>query len=246
MNAVIEERLSVAATSIAQPPALRSRREDVDSLAWPVMVLVLWLTCLAVGLLGFVLPYARPNAKPAEEPVMAQKLEVELSPQDIQLDELPPPDLATPPPSPEAVAQPQLPIPVAVAQPGPAIAFAIPVESATAIVEANRASYTRPETSAAAAAPLPQTLTYGQGEGKQRAPDYPSQAIRERQEGVVGVRMVVGEDGRVVSAEAVQPSAWPLLNESAVKTVRHRWRFRPGALRVYDVAIRFELKKMNF
>jgi len=240
MNAVIEERLSVGTTRVERPPALFSRREEADSLAWPVMVLVLWLTCLAVGLLGFVLPYARPNAKPAEEPFVAQKLEVELTPQDIQLEELPP-DPGSPPLPSEAVAPPQPRTPIAVAEPGPAVAFAIPVERAASIVEANRASYTRPETRAAAVTPLPQTLAYGQGEGKQPAPEYPRQAIREGQEGVVGVRMVVGEDGRVVSVEAFQPSAWSLLNESAIKTVRHRWRFRPGALRVYDVSIRFEL-----
>ena len=236
MNAVIEERLSVAATRVARPSALCSGREEADS--QPVMVLVLWLTCLAVGLLGFVLPYARPVGKPAEEPFVVQKLEVELTPQDIRLDELSP-DPGSPPPPSEAVAQPQPHALIAVAEPGPAVAFAIPVERAASIVEANRASYTRPETRAAEV--TPRTLTYGQGEGKQPAPEYPRQAIREGQEGVVGVRFVLGEDGRVVSAEAVQPSVWPLLNESAVKTVRHRWRFRPGALRVYDVAIRFEL-----
>jgi TonB family protein len=244
MNAIVEECSSVDTAVIELIPAPSSRPKDSDSLVWPVMVLVIWLSCLSVGLLGFVLPYARPKARAADEPAMVQKLEIALMPQEMQLEELLPPDPATPSPAPETVMQPPLRMPVAVAQPGPAIAFAIPVEGPVNIVEASRASYTRSATTGAIVAkPVPQTLTFGQGEGKQLAPEYPRHAIREKQEGGVGVRMVVGQDGRVISAEAFQPSAWPLLNDSAVKTVRQHWRFRPGALRVYEVAIRFELKK---
>ena len=178
--------------------------------------------------------------------MIVQKLEVELTREEIKPDELPPPDAPPPPPLLDAVALPQLPAPIAVAQPILAIAFAIPVEGPGQIVEANLASYALPVTTnatpAAPASPT-QTLTYGQGEGKQPAPEYPRQAIREGQAGVVGVRLVVGNNGRVVSAEAVQPSPWPLLNDSAVNTVRHRWRFRPGTMRVYEVSIRFELTK---
>jgi hypothetical protein len=34
-----------------------------------------------------------------------------------------------------------------------------------------------------------------------------------------------------------------LLNRAALRVVRERWRFSPGAIRVYEVSIRFELKK---
>jgi TonB family protein len=154
--------------------------------------------------------------------------------------------LATPPPA-AAVAHPQLPQPMAVALPSPAIAFAVPIEGATRIVEAAHASY---NTSAVIKndAPAPatlsvQTLTYGQGAGKQPAPEYPWRAQNEGQEGVVNVRFTVAENGRVITAAAVNSSPWPTLNDSAVRTIRNRWRFSPGAPRTYEVAIRFVLPK---
>jgi protein TonB len=98
-------------------------------------------------------------------------------------------------------------------------------------------------TNIAQSVPAPQQLTYGQGEGRQPAPEYPYRARREGQEGVVKVRFSVGDDGRVLSAEAASPSPWPILNESAVRVVRERWRFRAGPLRNYEVAIRFQLSR---
>ncbi len=158
----------------------------------------------------------------------------------------PPPPLAKP------LTAPAVPPLVAVAGPAPHIAFALPVEGPVRVVDAAEASFARQAvveatnaapTGVAVASPPVQTLSYGQGEGRQPAPEYPRQAVRERQEGTVVVRLSVGEEGRVVAAEAVTPSPWPLLNQSAVRTVRERWRFRPGPMRVYDVPIRFELTK---
>jgi TonB family protein len=88
-----------------------------------------------------------------------------------------------------------------------------------------------------------QQLTFGVGAGKQPAPEYPLAAQDAGQEGTVNVRFVVAENGRVAAAEAVATSPWPLLNDSAVRTVRNRWRFPGGATRVYEVAIRFVLPK---
>jgi TonB family protein len=88
-----------------------------------------------------------------------------------------------------------------------------------------------------------QPLTFGQGEGRQPAPEYPRRAMQEGQEGLVGVRFTVGENGRVLTAEPIAPAPWPLLNEAALRAVRERWRFRPGPPRSYEVAIRFELKR---
>ena len=60
---------------------------------------------------------------------------------------------------------------------------------------------------------------------------------------MVTVRFSVGENGRVLEAEAVTPAPWPLLNEAALRVIKERWRFRPGPARLYEVAIRFELKR---
>jgi TonB family protein len=57
------------------------------------------------------------------------------------------------------------------------------------------------------------------------------------------VRLTVGENGRVLTAEALSPSPWPLLNEAALRAVRERWHFHSGPPRAYDVAIRFNLSK---
>jgi TonB family protein len=67
--------------------------------------------------------------------------------------------------------------------------------------------------------------------------------MREGQEGSVTVQFSVGDEGRVLAAEAVAPSPWPLLNEAALTVVRERWQFRAGQTRLYQVSIRFRLKK---
>lgn len=231
-----------------------------------IITLVLWLVCLSVGALGFAFPYARPQplAKQGPPPVQAELLQVELA-----NDPLPPPDAVAPPaapsqppPLPDPASTPPLPVLIAVAEPSPAIAFALPVEGLVRVVEARQAAHSVPPTAvvhtstnasttpaarsaavARAPAPATETLVLGVGEGRQPAPAYPGRARREGQEGTVGVRLTVGEDGRVMGADAWSPAPWPLLNESAVRTVRQRWRFAAGRLRVYDVAIRFQISK---
>ncbi len=211
-----------------------------------MLTLVLWVGFSVVAAMGFIMPYARPHlAKAQPEPLQVEMLNVELS--NDPLPDLDPPSastLATPPPA-EAIAEPQLPQAVAVAMPSPAIAFALPVNGPVRVVEAAQASYTRAESpSHATTAPLAvQRLTFGQGAGKQPAPEYPIVAQDAGQEGVVSVRFVVAENGRVTAAEAVAPSPWPLLNDAALRTIRNRWRFTGGQPRAFEVAIRFMLPK---
>lgn len=241
--------VEAAPKSTANQPSIFSMRPPADNTRLvPVVTLVLWLGCSVVSVLGLTMPYVRPLlAKAQPEPMQVEMLNVELTSEPMP--DLAPPvanSLATPPPA-DAVAQSQMPPPMAVALPSPAVAFAVPIEGATRIVAAAQAGY---NTSAAikndapAAAALPvQTLTYGQGAGKQPAPEYPWRAQNEGQEGVVNVRFTVAENGRVLAAEAVSPSQWPMLNDSAVRTIRNRWRFSPGTPRAYEVAIRFVLPK---
>ena len=147
------------------------------------------------------------------------------------------PEAPTPPP--------QAPALTAVAEPSPAIAFPLPVTGPVQIVEAKHAAPAQetPVNTPPAPAPKPQTLGFGHGEGRQPGPQYPPLARRQGQEGVVGVRFTVGENGDVLAAEAISPSPWPMLNREAVRTIRDRWQFRPGAMRLFEVAIRFELQK---
>lgn len=213
-----------------------------------VATLVLWLGCLSVGALGLLWTYPRPVA-PAKipPPVVAEVLHVELT-----HDPLPPPDVSpaganTPPPLQPMAAAPSAPALAVVAEPSAAVAFALPVEGATRVVPLSEAGHARSsapaESTAPAAATGVQSLTYGQGEGKQPAPRYPVRARNAGQEGTVVVRFSVGENGRVLDATAATPSPWPLLNDEAVRTVRELWRFRPGAVRLCEVAIHFSLRK---
>jgi len=156
----------------------------------------------------------------------------------------PPHDLASPPPV-AALAQPNIPQPVSVAELS-AIAFAVPVEGLVQVVDATQGGLTRNANTSAAVAgsrgPV-QSLVFGRGEGRQPAPTYPPRAAQLGQEGVVSVQFTVDESGHVIAAEASQPSPWPLLTDAAVRTVRERWRFAAGALRNFEVAIHFHLKK---
>lgn len=208
-----------------------------DTSLIPVVTFVTWTVCLAVGLLGFLLPYARVHRYVrAPEPVKVEKLLVQLGKETV----VPTENQRQPAnggsstilPSDE-MAPPAIPV----AEPSPAIAFAVPVEGATRVVPFDQATYARPSKPAQTV----QQLTFGVGQGQQASPEYPRQALEQHQEGTVVVRLVVGEGGLVTSAEAIQPCPWPLLNESAVRTIRQQWRFAPGAVRTYDVPIHFEI-----
>ncbi len=202
----------------------------------PVTTFVLWTGCLIVGALGYSLHYARPQPPvSAVPPVTAEKITVELdnSPQLIAAAPSHPSEkLTTPPPSPS----------LTVAAPSAALAFPLPVSGLVNISDADQASpLGRIDTAVKNTAIQP--LVFGQDAGRQPKPPYPSTAIRQGQEGTVTVRLNVAEDGRVTSTEVSIASPWPLLNETAIRTVRERWRFAPGAPRTYEVPIRFTLQK---
>jgi periplasmic protein TonB len=59
-------------------------------------------------------------------------------------------------------------------------------------------------------------------------PKYPIEARRRAQEGTVLLRIKVSADGSVEQVEIAQSSGFDLLDESALETVRARWRFVPA------------------
>jgi periplasmic protein TonB len=228
--------------------------KENDKKAEPLLMaagtLALWIFCVAIGGTGLLISYARPRPLEKVAPVLnAELLNVELTEEPITSTPTPPKlDVAQPPPLNQPVVTPQAPPMLAVAEPSPQIAFAVPVAAPAKVVPASQASFRTVETPVltappAPAAPAPQPLTFGQGEGKQPAPEYPRQSLREGQEGTVVVRLTVGENGRVMAADTASASPWPLLNDAALRVVRNRWRFAAGTLRAYEVAIRFTLSK---
>ncbi len=246
--------------------ALPARRAEPALL--PVFTLVVWLGCLTVGVLGVVLPYTRPKPPAPATTIQAELIKVEMvnepAPAPAVVQPVPP-ESAEPPPLFAPAAPPQAPQLVAVALPSPAVAFALPVEAPARIVEVKQAAFVRPAPVKQPAPPAPpgpaapttskqpavaapvqppvQTLTYGLGEGRQPAPRYPETARRAGQEGTVIIRFSVGADGRVLAAEPSAPSPWSALNREAVRVVREQWQFQPGPVRLFEVAIRFELRK---
>ncbi len=63
--------------------------------------------------------------------------------------------------------------------------------------------------------------------GHMPAPPYPSYSRRNHQEGTVVVEFSVNSSGRVTAAFAKKSCQWPLLNQTAVRTVLG-WSFPPG------------------
>jgi protein TonB len=220
-----------------------------------ISTLVLWLGCLLVGLLGFLLPYPWPRPPPKEPtPVIAQVMHVQLTEDSsIHPDDAPPilpGDVSQPPDTPLQIAAPAAPALISVAAPSPSIAFSLPTSAPSHIVEAKQAIPRRTEQiattqPASTASATPQRLTYGQGEGIQPAPQYPREAVLARQQGTVTIRFTVGADGRVQTAQAISPCPFPLLNQAAVRAVRETWRFRAGPVRSYEVSIQFQLREKS-
>jgi protein TonB len=71
-------------------------------------------------------------------------------------------------------------------------------------------------------------------------PDYPAEARRERQEGVVLVSVEVGADGRAGEVSLGRSSGFALLDAAAVEAVR-RWSFAPAEEAGVPVSSRVEV-----
>lgn len=86
------------------------------------------------------------------------------------------------------------------------------------------------------------SLSFGSGAGKQPAPHYPISARRSNHQGTVVVEFIVGTDGRVVNAWIKTPCPYDSLNQSALSTIRSRWKFPAGEARRFRIPIVFQLK----
>jgi TonB family protein len=206
-----------------------------------VFTLVLWLTCLAVGVLGLRLEHRLTAPPPAPvkgpPPVQAELIDVDVTAAPmLASDELP---AAPQEPLPADAPPPDIPPLPEVAAPSSAIAFALPVEGPVRIVAAARASAHAPPSDR----PVVERLVFGQGSaGAQPEPNYPDAARDANEQGVVEIEFTVGPDGRVVAAHVEKASPWAVLNEAALSVVRDRWRNpKWSTAHPYLVPIRFQL-----
>jgi len=79
-------------------------------------------------------------------------------------------------------------------------------------------------------------------------PPYPELAKQMHQEGIVMLSVDVDKEGDPVSVEIIQSSGFRMLDQSALKAVRH-WKFQPGSIgRIFvdstvTIPIRFRLEE---
>ena len=58
--------------------------------------------------------------------------------------------------------------------------------------------------------------------------DYPSRALRQEEEGTVGVRVTVGTDGKVSACSVTATSGSSILDEAACRSIQRYARFEPA------------------
>lgn len=202
----------------------------------PIATMVLWCGCLAVGLVGIVLSDHRSKGPAPPVLVETELLNVEAAGPQAAVAPAAQSESAATPPDVPALAMPAFVQPKEKPMPRQVVAASKPAMVAAA---------TKPAAASAAnrGAPGVTHLTYGEGEGDQPAPEEPEEAVLDGEDGTVVVRMTVDEDGRVIEAHAVSPCRWPLLNSAAVHAIRSTWRFRRGSVRIYEVAIEFDINR---
>jgi protein TonB len=174
---------------------------------------------------------AADDPPPAIEPIAEPP-----QPQALPTPPPPPPD---PPPLPRAPEAPavaalaELPVPPPLPPPPPRPPAPRPAPAAAP----TEAPVVRPllsETLAAAMAAPPGIGTEGELTPVREVPGirnplpvYPEAARQRGQQGAVGVRLRVDEDGSVLRVELIESSGHPLLDQAVIDALR-RWRFAPA------------------
>ena len=79
-------------------------------------------------------------------------------------------------------------------------------------------------------------------------PSYPSRSRELGEEGIVIVAVLVSKDGTVLQVYVTESSGYPLLDGSALTTVKEKWHFKPGLRRGHAISswvrvpIKFSIK----
>jgi len=200
-------------------PRLAASLSDVN---WPAMIVTLalegaflaMLLSLGVGTMLKpreemkvlqLLPSREPPAAPAPPAEPEKQMEQVVQPQPRTEIIVPPPKVVIPTvsqPVVAAIAPPTPPAPVAASTPKPAPAAPSAGSGPVSVANLN--------TNLLSGAP----------------PAYPMGARRKREQGTVVLRLVIGEDGRVVDVTVQRSSGFAALDQAAVGAVR-KWRWSP-------------------
>lgn len=70
-------------------------------------------------------------------------------------------------------------------------------------------------------------------------PGYPTQAARREEQGAVHLRLVIDETGKMRSAEVINSSGWPVLDQASIEAFSH-CKFRPGTRNGQAIVSRFD------
>ena len=138
---------------------------------------------------------------------------------------------AAPPPPPVAAPKtppPKTPLPPVIQPP---IATATPVITTPTAPAISNTAPVSPTQSTAPPTPSPSIRTGAaiQPGASCAKPDYPSASRRLEEEGTVGLKFLIGADGRVLQAEIEKTSGFPRLDEAA-RNALSKCQFRAGTI----------------
>jgi protein TonB len=237
---------SAPAVAVSSPYALSSElarlclpaatRDANRKLAYANSVCFLFLF---IGLVGLKMP--KPYVRPLPEVV-------DYAPVVFTPPDQPPPTTTDQPPpdQPEDTRDVTTDAPVVatvVAADASKVAFAVPVHGPVILAPARYAAAPPPQL-VKAPPPQPTKFIPRQGEaGSYPWPkEYPRQALASRQEGTVMLFVSVGADGVPAQVEVKDSSGYSSLDRFAAQWVREKWRWPPGATRLYYVPFEFHLR----
>jgi protein TonB len=178
---------------------------------------------IAVGVLHAFLAYALISGLAIKAvKVVMQDLET------VNIEEqAPPPDEPPPPPPKLEDIPPYVPPPDVVvetsAPPPPTITTQTftPQPQPTVAPPAPPPAPAPPAVAPTAAVPIARTFIVSED-------DYPDASRRAGEEGITGIRVTIGTDGRVSQCSVTRSSGHPRLDEKACQIAQRRWRFKPA------------------
>jgi protein TonB len=207
-------------------------RDSYRTLAWVNSICFVFLLIGLVGLKPPAIvvrqlpPVAESSIVPFTPPPEEQPKPEEI----VQNDE--------PPPQDAPIEAPQV-VTIVAAVDSPNVSFPVPVPGATAVAPAHLAS-PPPPSNYRPSAPV-KFDPNAASEGSYPKGSYPGYALRNRMQGTVTLIVKVDSSGHVVDATIQKTSGFTLLDESAVKTIKERWRFPPRE-GIYEVPYVFKIE----